>query len=232
MELPFHLKALPPEALDVLRYLGTLPDPVAHAIEISDSVGLSDRTFGKVIRRLVTKGYLQMAGDQEYRLTESGQDAVDELAEVEAANPASARPDRRASAPTITQVKRRMLLVAPRSLKAGQPNQVVVAFQPATQSVQRTDLVVRLTAVHAMPGRPQEDSLELDQQSAYLAFKITPDMVRRVRLRTQVYQIGPNPDDISVAGGFYVDLDVQPPGDETSAGLSAFGADLTLTQME
>ncbi len=231
MELPFHLKALPPEALDVLRYLGSLPDPVAHAVEISDSVGLSDRTFGKVIRRLVTKGYLQMAGDQEYRLTENGQDAVDELAEVESANPPINRPERRAT-PTITQLRRRMLVVAPRSLKAGQPNTVYVAFQPLNQPVQRTDVVVRLTAVHAMPGRPQEDALELDQESAYLSFKVTPDMVKRVRLKTQVYQVGPNPDDIAVAGGLYIDLDVQPPGDETAVGMTAFGADLTLTQME
>src|SRR3982751_2538155 len=116
MDLPFHLKALPPEALDVLRYFGKLNDPVAHAMKITDEVGLSDRTFGKVIRRLVTKGYLQMDGDQAYRLSESGQDAVDELLEYDAEFPA----DKAArQAPVEEKVSRKLVLVVPKTLQSG-----------------------------------------------------------------------------------------------------------------
>jgi hypothetical protein len=39
MDLPFHLKTLPPEALDVLRYFGSQRDAIAHALTISDGVG-------------------------------------------------------------------------------------------------------------------------------------------------------------------------------------------------
>src|SRR5690242_4154340 len=110
MDLPFHLKALPPEALDVLRYFGKLNDPVAHAMKITDEVGLSDRTFGKVIRRLVTKGYLQMDGDQAYRLSESGMDAVDELAEYDADFPAD---NAVRKTPVEVKVSRKMVVVVP-----------------------------------------------------------------------------------------------------------------------
>src|SRR5437016_2736496 len=87
MELPFHLKALPPEALDVLRYFGNIDMPIAHAEDITEGVGLTDRTFGKVIRRLVTKGYLQMDGDQAYRLSDQGHKAVEDIAEYDASGP-------------------------------------------------------------------------------------------------------------------------------------------------
>src|SRR5215470_5353846 len=87
MELPFHLRALPSEALDVLRFYNASNLSIAHADEIMDGVGLSERLFGKIIRRLVTKGYLHMDGDQAYRLSDHGQEAVDTLAEFDAVSP-------------------------------------------------------------------------------------------------------------------------------------------------
>ncbi len=79
MELPYHLKALPPEALDVLRYFSKISGIAAHADDITAGADLSDRGFGKAIRRLVTKGYLTMGGEQYYRLSDSGRRAVDDL---------------------------------------------------------------------------------------------------------------------------------------------------------
>ena len=79
MELPFYLRILPPEALEVLAYYRRLGNNLALADALMASTGLSDRGFGKAIRRLVTKGYLVLDGEQRYRLTEHGQRAVDDL---------------------------------------------------------------------------------------------------------------------------------------------------------
>ena len=50
--------------------------------------GLSERGFGKHIRRLVTAGYVVMDGNQIYRLTTKGGEVADELAEYDANAPA------------------------------------------------------------------------------------------------------------------------------------------------
>ena len=79
MELPYSLQTLPPEAVDILRYYASISTDAAHADAIVDGAGLSERGFGKGIRRLVTKNYLVMSSDQVYRLTEQGRRLIDEL---------------------------------------------------------------------------------------------------------------------------------------------------------
>jgi hypothetical protein len=228
MDLPFHLKALPPEALDVLRYFGTLNDPVAHAMLITDEVGLSDRTFGKVIRRLVTKGYLQMDGEQAYRLSESGQDAVDELLEFDAEFPAekSAR-----KAPVEEKVSRKMVLVIPQTLKSGAATTFHIGFNPAANGQNLDDtaeVVIRVSLVNAEPTRPQEATLNVQNEAVHKSFTLTPGTLDKARVKVQAFQLGPNPDDIAVAGGLYVDLNVA--DDTASAPMAAFAADITLTK--
>lgn len=80
--LPIDLQKLPPTALDVLRYLGTLEDG-AWSDEIMDGAGLSERGFGKAIRRLVTRYYVAMPEQGYYTLTTNGLDAVQTLREID-----------------------------------------------------------------------------------------------------------------------------------------------------
>lgn len=228
MDLPFHLKALPPEALDVLRYFGTLNDPVAHAMKITDELGLSDRTFGKVIRRLVTKGYLQMDGDQAYRLSESGLDAVDELAEYDEAFPAE-KTVRKAA--VDEKVSRKLVLVVPKFLKSGTATAFHVGFHPAVsgQTVDdAAEMVLRVSLVNAEPARPQEAVLEVENEAVSKRFTVTAGKTSPARVKVQVFQLGPNPDDIAVAGGLYVDLDVT--ADAANAPLAAYTTEISITK--
>ena len=227
MELPFHLKALPPEALDVLRYFGTRDEPIAHADEITDGVGLSDRTFGKVIRRLVTKGYLQMDGDQAYRLTDQGQEGVDSLQEFDAEMPGG-----RAEAKVRVEqtVERRLVLVTPQPLTAGSPADIHIGFHPAsgTNSLREpAEMVLRVSVLNGELARPQEAVFDLSNRAGFRSFKVTPGAFNRMRIRVQAFQLGPNPDDITVTGGMYVDADVVAAGGGTHA--AAYGTDVTLT---
>jgi predicted transcriptional regulator len=230
MELPFHIRALPPEALDVLRFYNASQLSVAHANEIMDGVGLSERLFGKIIRRLVTKGYLHMDGDQAYRLSDHGQEAVTMLAEFDAVSPTGKAEKRERSA---ERVARRLVLVAPRPFVAGTPANIQVGFHPAAGGqnlTEATDVVLRLSVINGDPSRPQEAALELDNQPAHHTFKITPGKFNRLRIRVQAFQLGPNPDDIAVAGGMYVDADIA--ASATGTKPVAYGADVTLTRPE
>lgn len=228
MDLPFHLKALPPEALDVLRYFGKLDNPVAHAMKITDEVGLSERTFGKVIRRLVTKGYLQMDGDQAYRLSESGMDAVDELLEYDAEFPA----DRAVrNAPVEEKVSRKMVLVVPKTLKSGAPTTFHIGFHPAANGDVLDDtaeVVIRVSLVNAEPTRPQETTLAVQNAAVHKSFTITAGTLDKARIKVQAFQLGPNPDDIAVAGGMYIDIAVTDAA--AAAPLAAYTTDISITK--
>jgi predicted transcriptional regulator len=229
MELPFHLKTLPPEALDVIRFFGTLDVPVADVDTIYTGVGLSERSFGKVIRRLVTKGYVQMDGAQTYRLTEQGQRAVEDLETYDESAPEE---EASSSNAATTQVKRRLVVALPRTLVAGKTAKVLVGFNPASggQSLpEPTDMVLRLSVLNGEPSRPKETSLQLDDESAQQSFDITPGNYTKARIKVQVFQLGPNPDDISVAGGLYVDANVVADAKGADDRLTAYGADVTVS---
>jgi len=230
MDLPFHLKTLPPEALDVIRFFGTLDVPVAEVDAIYSGVGLSERSFGKVIRRLVTKGYVQMDGAQTYRLTEQGQRAVEELEAYDETSPAE--DEGSAKAAGVRNVKRHLVVALPRTLVAGKPAAVLVGFSDAApgQSLpEPSDMVLRLSVVNGEPSRPKETSLQLGDEHAHETFEVTAGRYTKARVRVQAFQLGPNPDDIAVAGGLYVDVDVVADATKADDRLTAYGADVMVS---
>lgn len=228
MELPYHLKTLPPDALDVLRYLGTLDDLMAYKDDICEAVGLSDRGFGKVIRRLVTKGYAIMDGMQVYRLTDQGLASVEELAAYDEANPDGERSERVQG----ESVRRRLALVLPSLVIVGQPVRAYVGVHGLPGFGSSTEIVARLSITHGEPQTPLEVAFDLNAQPVYESFVITPGAYRRLRVRVEVYQLGPNPGDVAVAGGMYVDVDVTADPDHGSAPLLAYGTDISIEQLE
>ena len=78
MSLPADLQKLPPQALDVLRILDGREGGLDTEAILSGT-GLSERAFGKAIRRLVTRYYVAMPRDGVYALTKTGRVAVEEI---------------------------------------------------------------------------------------------------------------------------------------------------------
>jgi Mn-dependent DtxR family transcriptional regulator len=76
--LPPDLQKLPPQALDVIRYLNTR-DGKGTVDEIIEGTGLSARAFRKAIRRLVTRYYAEMPEPDFYTLTANGRQAAEDL---------------------------------------------------------------------------------------------------------------------------------------------------------
>lgn len=229
-ELPYQLQALEPlaGALDIIRYLGGINAPNADVDEICDALDMSDRRFNKAIRRLVTRGYVQMSGDMVYTLTSAGREAAATLAEYDRTHPRSAViPD-----DSVNQISRRVIVAVPRYMGAHQANTVVVGIEGANGDnalITETEMVVRLACINGDPFTPEDAILTLGNDAVQHAFNVTPDAFDKMRLRVQVYQLGPNPDDINVAGGLYVDADV---ARAASSGYVAYGSDLSLQVLE
>lgn len=234
MELPYHLKTIEPlpSALDIIRFLGELDAP-ADVDEICEGLDISERRFSKAIRRLVTKGYVAMDGDMIYRLTDQGRQAVEDLAEYDEAHPEQGLG--RSSGGGSQGISRRLVVAMPRNFVAEQAAPVVVGLDGADDENQilqsDTDMVVRVSIVNGEPSRPQEQTIGLGNRPVKSVFTVTPGAYDRVRVRIQVFQLGPNPDDINVAGGLYVDADVTR-AVGSAAELVAYGADINVQPVE
>lgn len=230
-DLPFHLKTLEPlpGALDILRFFGQMDADTADADEIADSLGLSQRSASKAIRRLVTKGYMMMDGDMIYRLTEQGHNAVEELAAFDDSNGtgiALSRPQSPVQPSAFSNVTRRMVLALPGTLVAEQEASVVVGFHAAPMP-ESVELVVRLSVVNGQPEKPEDLIFSLSDQQTHQALDILPGRFDQVRLRAEVIQLGPNPGDFNKAGGMYVDVPVSA-AERNDHHLTAYGTDITL----
>jgi Mn-dependent DtxR family transcriptional regulator len=243
-DLPFHLKTIEPlkGALDIIRLLGATDEQTVHADAICDQLGLSDRSFSKAIRRLVTKGYVVMDGEMEYRLTEQGQDSVDELRSYDEATGGGLELVSESEddedfedfeideADETRTVARRLVVAAPMQVVAEQANPCMVGVHPASESaeIDRTaELVVRVTVVNGEPERPEDLIFSLSNDSAQQSLVITPHLFSEIRVRVEAFQLGDNPGEIQQAGGMYFDIPVTTTADNAS--LTAYGTDIQLT---
>lgn len=231
IELPYHLQTLAPlsGALDIVRFLGDLDAPSADADEICDALDLTDRTFGKAIRRLVTKGYVQMDGELIYRLSNQGREAVEILREYDSANPQT-EIRTRTEASLIT---RRLVVAVPPAFVIGQPGMIAVGLDGATDEetgvlYTPADMVVRVSVVNGEPTKPQEAVLKLSNYPVKHAFSVTPRASQQLRVRVQVFQLGPNPDDINIAGGLYVDTGISRAASAIPSAPVAYGSDIQI----
>jgi len=232
MELPYHLKTLEPlpSALDIIRFLGAISAPNADMDEICDGLDISDRRFSKAIRRLVTKGYVQMDGDLIYRLNERGQEAAETLKEYDANAPADDDSD---DAAAVEAIKRRLILAIPHTLVAQQANPIFVGLAGGDNDATLNppaDMVVRLSVTNGEPSTPEESLIKFADQPIQQGFSVTPGTFDRARIRVQIFQLGPNPDDINVCGGLYVDADVSAGAANTD--FVAYGTDLAIQVLD
>lgn len=263
MDMSHQLRTLPPEALDILRFYRGLNTRSAHADDIIDGADLSDRGFGKAIRRLVTKNYLVMDGDQVYRLSDMGQRAVEALGTVDL-NPLDAFDSDyeddddddgamewidddedpfagtgvevavSASAEAAVEprsIKRHLVLVAPRVLRAGQPTNVFVGFDAAADDeflFSPLEVILRLNVLHGEPDETTETSLVLENRAVHKTFELVAGSYQQARIRVEVCQLNDDLLEPDGCGGLYADLPVG--ADDVDTTLAAYGADLELRE--
>jgi predicted transcriptional regulator len=225
MDLPYSLQTLPPEAVDILRFYAGIDGESAHADSIVDGAGLSERGFGKGIRRLVTKNYVAMSSDQVYRLTDAGKRVVEELRSYDSDAPQTS------SRREPHFLRRRIVLVTPRTLTADMPVEVVLGFEDADDDEalnEPVNMLVRVSMVNGEPRRPKEASFTLGNRKLQQAFEINAGHFTKARVRVEVCQFHDDGDDFDFCGGLYVDLPVSL--DASADAKVAHGVDVILKE--
>lgn len=227
MELPFTLQRLPPEALEVLRFLHK-HQAAAESAEIERGAQLSARLVGRAIRRLINFRLIQFNLDK-YELTSDGQIAARQLAEYDAAM--TAHQGGRAEPP---RVPRRLTVVVPRVLRANMPTELFVGVNPPTANTpllpQPAHLTLRASALGGTLSL-SEFALEVPVDKAAVPAKLTltPDQAgRAVRVRIDAFQaVDADQLQFEPLGGMYFDVRVSMDATQDNA-LRAVGMDVLL----
>jgi hypothetical protein len=210
MEMPFHLRKLPPEATDILRYFGANGGSAAHADDIIEGTGLTDRGFGKAIRRLVTNNYLVMDGAQVYRLSDSGRRSVAELLEYDLNTPPEDREKGSGGMIEPRYVRRSVMLVAPARLMAGQPTNIYAAIDEAEDDDIVTApmaLLMRTRVLHGEPSAAHDATVTIENRGASQIIEVTAGSYTQARITLEVLQ-ATDEGSIEPCGGVYVDIPI------------------------
>lgn len=243
MTLSVELQKLPPQALDVIRFL----KDYEHGVEVDailSGTGLSERAFGKAIRRLVTRYYVNMPSQNTYVLTSMGRDAAEEIQTFDGAAPATVtRPaavsDEEAPAAAAAQVPqvsetpiichpRRLSVLVAQEFVMGMKSMLLVGFDSPTPDVPPMEapgqIVLRLSA----PGcniDPVERPIEVavDRACGPVQFRVQPRLEGLLRIKIEAAQFINDFDTVPI-GGIFFDLDVVPFPTSRSAEFRALGA--------
>ena len=202
--LPVYLQQLEPltGALDIIRYLNR--SGVSDGITVADDLGLSERSFDKAKRRLVTNGYIAARSDGIMELTQKGMNAARELASYDASGPSNTR--------GAAKVQRKVMVALPRALapNASTPLYLGIDADTTGRMQDETDLVFRLSALHAKFSVKEDQIIRVGGGAARHEVVLTAEDYDQVRVRVEVFQISADGEDIQDCGGLYVDVDVQP----------------------
>ena len=211
-----HLKG----AFEIIRYLGEQDQPADEYL-ICDDLDMSERRFGKAIKRIVTRDFVKMNADREYYLTQKGEDAAIELDEYFADGG-------RQKNTGSNKVNRKLLVALPRELGAGQTTDMYIGFEPdnASSFSSPADIVLRVSAANALLSGSDDEMLKLHNDSLTQTLQLTPEMFTQVRVKVQVFQLAPNGEDITMCGGLYVDVNVSP--DQAHDGFVAYSSQIAL----
>jgi hypothetical protein len=226
MSMPFHLQRLPPEALDVLRYLSK--NGPASAYDLETKTDLSTRLIGKAIRRLVNFDYIELRSGV-YQLTSDGNIAAQDLSAFEGNAPQSNQPVREVS----KKVQRHLSVVMPRLFGVGQPANLFIGVNPPEQTDERLSNDVQLELrVSAIGGTldPATVSINVppDRAASPGKFALIPaDNVQMVRVRIDAFQSIDN-HALEPLGGVYFDVRISSGGIKQDSTLRAVGMDVWL----
>ncbi|MDZ4766599.1 MAG: hypothetical protein SGI73_18840 [Chloroflexota bacterium] len=228
MDMPANLRSLSPEAIDILRYYGTQKRKSALSDDIVEGAGLSERGFGKAIRRLVTTGFLTSDGGAVYRLTDLGQRAVQSVLAA-----GDTAPSAREARPrvTIRAANRRLIVGVPRMLLRAQPTNVYVGFDEASDDDVLKDpvnLLIRMSLINADAASGRDMTLLLGNRHAHQTFEIMPGDAEAARVRVEVLQLSDFTGEYEDCGGIYVDLLIAPDPAGHDGTLVVFGGDVQI----
>jgi predicted transcriptional regulator len=203
MELPPELTRLPPQSLDVFRYMGQTGVTQGDTDSLAAGTGMSDRGIKRAIRGLVTAGYLNMDDTYVYYLTEKGAKAVEDITEYDASQPDHA------IAPDAAFVQHNLVVVMASPLGAQETSTLQLGVYDAPSVNVPSQLVLRLSATSGNIS-PNEITLEVNPDEEVEpgeAYYTPTGQHGKIRIRVEAMQIV-NVTDIHAAGGMFVEVDI------------------------
>lgn len=206
MTLPFELTTMPEQALDILRYMGRIQVDNIHADELMNGLGMSERSFSKGIKRLVTKSYMAMDEARYYRVTQKGYQAIEDIAAYDATAPAQTTKHYATLAYDLCAV-----ISLPSALH--QPSRWMLGLEPDPMEMETlgepTPILLRVSA-NGGEVSPAELTLTLSPEAPaqFAELQLTAYQIP-VRLRVEVFQLM-EMDEPYVSGGMYFDVETNP----------------------
>jgi len=205
MTLPFELTTMPEQALDILRYMGANEVDNVHADALMMGIGMSERSFSKGIKRLVTKGYMAMDEARFYRLTQKGYQAIEDVSAYDKTAPPQ-------SSQQYQTLNYDLCAVVPNALNSGQSTRWHLGLEPDPMEMETlqeaVQLLLRVTATNGQVA-PAEVTLTISsgQATQFAELNLTPAGGNQVRVSVEVFQLM-ELDEPLEAGGMYFDINV------------------------
>jgi hypothetical protein len=229
MELPFHLTQLPPEAHAVLRQMH-----IQHPATVEDleNAGISPRSVGKAIRRLVNRGYIEFKSPK-YGLTKKGKLAAKELVDYYAAKAGQVVE----ATPQKLMVQRKVVVVGPRSYLAEQPVDLYIGVNPPDHDSHKlpygAQLELRVTAVGAtLPVGNIAIDVPPEKAAVPTRLRLLPAAeTPAVRVRIDAFQSFEF-NHFEPLGGFYFDVPVSKDQSKQDKSPRAVSMDVTIVSPE
>jgi len=104
-----------------------------------------------------------------------------------------------------------VLVALPRTLSPNTSTPLYIGVDADTTGKMRaeTDIVFRLTALHATLNIKSDQIVRVGGGAARHTVQLTPEDYDQVRVRVEVFQLSADGEDIQSCGGLYVDVDVK-----------------------
>lgn len=231
--LPIDLQKLPPQALDVIRYL-SVHDNKGTVSEIMAGTGLTARGFRKAIRRLVTRYYVDMPQQDFYTLTATGKQAAEDIEMYDGTTVPLVVPIRETESPAGTARHARQLsMLVPKEFVIRKTIILRAGFDaPAANEpvpLQKPGRVILRLSAPGCDVTPVERPLEVEaaDPAGPVSFRVTPRREGPVRLKIEAYQLLTQKE-LRPVGGMFFDLNVAGFPTPDSAEVKALGAVMRL----
>lgn len=225
IKLPFHLEKLPFEAHTLLQYMLHQAKQTTEQMEQS---GLSQRSVGKALRRLVNADYLDRDGAM-YELTTDGKVAARQLQGFYIAQSDGYQPDHDKG----SQATRRLVVVSPRTFVAEKPEDLYVGVNPPGADEPQlpfgAQIELRVSAIGGVVG-VQQFSVDVpgDKAAVPKRIRVLPESkTALVAVRIEAFQAIAL-DEYEPLGGINLEVPVYVDAQKQDKTPRAVGMDVTL----
>ncbi len=203
MTLQHELTTLPKQALTVLHFMSSYIEGTADLTTLEKGTGLSERSLGKAVKRLVTRNFMAMDAARFYHLTPKGTQAIELLATGEF--------DGTNDDDSLETVTYDLCAIVPNELVSGKAAEWQVGIHPAEGETidSPAEVYLQISAENAnvRPGTVTINTSPTQPMKSANLTIIANAPQGYVRVRIEAFQLF-EMDEPGDAGGMYFDIPI------------------------